>query len=212
MKSRLVKPIRAQPRLVSAVILGAVLCLILPGRTATRLLVAWDCATGLYLLLATAMMARSNIERIRVRAAAQDEGRMVVLALTTLPALVSLVGVMVELARAKTDAGHDGWRHIALAGVTVMLSWTFLHTIFAVHYAHEYYAGPKQGLEFPGDEPPDYWDFIYYAFTLGTACATSDVNVTGKRMRRFTTYHSIASFFFNTTILALTVNIGAGFF
>lgn len=212
MKSRVVGPIKAQPRLVSALILGAVLCFVLPGRTATRLLGAWDCATGLYLVLAMVMMGRSSIERIRVRAAAQDEGRLVVLLLTTLPALVSLVGVMVELARAKTSHGHDAWRHIALAGLTVLLSWTFLHTIFAVHYAHEYYTNPKQGLEFPGDEPPDYWDFMYYAFTLGTACATSDVNVTGKLMRRLTTFHSIAAFFFNTTILALTVNIGAGFF
>ena len=212
MKSRIIKPIQAQPRLVSAVILGVVLGLTLPGRTATRLLVAWDCATGLYLVLALGMMARSNVERIRLRAAAQDEGRMVILMLTTVPALVSLVGVMVELARAKTYSGPDRWQHIALAGITVLLSWTFLHTIFAVHYAHEYYSGPKDGLEFPGDEPPDYWDFVYYAFTIGTACATSDVNVTDKLMRRITTFQSIAAFFFNTTILALTVNIGAGFF
>ena len=171
-----------------------------------------DCATGLYLVLALQMMALSNVEKIRVRAAAQDEGRLVILLLTTLPALVSLIGVMVELARAKTYPGHDGWQHIALAGITVLLSWAFLHTIFAVHYAHEYYCGPKHGLEFPGDESPDYWDFIYYAFTLGTACATADVNVTGKLMRRITTFHSILAFFYNTTILALTVNIGAGFF
>ena len=212
MKPRIVKPIRAQPRLISAVILGGALCFILPGRTATRLLAAWDCATGLYLVLALVMMCRSSIERIRLRAAVQDEGRVVILVLTTVPALVSLAGVMVELARAKTYPAHDGWQHIALAGMTVLLSWTFLHTIFAVHYAHEYYSGPKQGLEFPGNEPPDYWDFVYYSFTIGTACATSDVNVTGKLMRRITIFHSIVAFFFNTTILALTVNIGAGFF
>jgi uncharacterized membrane protein len=84
--------------------------------------------------------------------------------------------------------------------------------MFAVHYAHEFYAGPEEGLEFPGHEPPDYWDFMYYSFIIGTACATADVNVTDRRMRRITTLHCIVAFFFNTTILALMVNIGAGFF
>lgn len=88
--------------------------------------------------------------------------------------------------------------------------------MFAVRDAHEYYTPTvqqgAQGLEFPGHEPPDYWDFMYYSFVIGTACATADVNVTSKGMRRTTTLHCIVAFFFNTTILALTVNIGAGFF
>ena len=109
-----------------------------------------------------------------------------------------------------------GWEHIALAGGTVLLSWSFVHTIFAVHYAHEYYVGPEnelaKGLEFPGKTPPDYWDFMYYSFVIGTACATADVNITSKIMRRITMLHCVFAFFFNTTILALMVNIGAGFF
>ncbi len=211
-KTMLINPLQTQPRLVSSVIVGGLMWLIVPGRTATRLLVAWDCATGLYLVLAVVMMARSNIDQIRVRAAAQDEGQMVILGLTTITALVSLIGVMVELALAKTYKGQDGWQHIALAGMTVVLSWIFLHTMFAVHYAHEYYSGSEQGLDFPGHEPADYWDFLYYSFTIGTACATADVDVTDRRIRRMTTLHSIVAFFFNTTILALTVNISAGFF
>jgi uncharacterized membrane protein len=218
MQTKFVKPIKAQPRLVTAVLFGGLLALILPDgwRHATRLLLAWDCSTGLYLVLALAMMARSNIDRIRFRAALQDETQMVILGLVTITALVSLVGIMVELGTAKTLKSQGVWRHIALAGITVFLSWTFLHTIFAVHYAHEYYAGPgddlAQGLEFPGDATPDYWDFMYYSFVIGTACATADVNIISKSMRRLTTLHCIIAFFFNTTILALTVNIGAGFF
>lgn len=218
MRTKLVGHIKAQPRLVTAVLLGGLLSFALPGgwRQATRLLVAWDCSTGLYLVLALAMMARSTIDRIRDRAAMQDEAQMVILGLTTITALVSLAGIMLELAAAKAMKTHGVWQHIALAGTTVFLSWSFLHTMFAVHYAHEYYAGPEdepaQGLEFPGQEPPDYWDFVYYSFIIGTACATADVNITSKRMRKITTLHCIVSFFFNTTILALTVNIGAGFF
>ncbi len=218
MKANVVKTVQAQPRLVIAVLLAALLWFLLPDswRRGTRVLVAWDFATGLYLLMALLMMARSDIDRIRYRAALQDEGQIVILALTTLTALVSLGGIMAELAAAKALMGHHEWQHISLAGMTVVLSWTFLHTMFAVRYAHEYYTPSAHegahGLEFPGHEPPDYWDFMYYSFVIGTACATADVNVTSKGMRRTTTLHCIVAFFFNTTILALTVNIGAGFF
>lgn len=218
MRTTLAKPIMAQPRLVIAVLLGCLLLFVLPEGwlAATRMLAAWDCSTGLYLVLALAMMARSDIDSIRDRAALQDEGQWVILGLTTITALVSLAGIMVELATAKTLKDHALWQHIALAGITVFLSWTFLHTIFAVHYAHEFYSVPEnelgRGLEFPGHEPPDYWDFMYYSFIIGTACATADVNITSRTIRRTTTLHCIVAFFFNTTILALTVNIGAGFF
>lgn len=217
MKVKIFRQLAAQPRLVTAALVFGVLCVVLPGRGSTRLLTAWDCSAALYLVLALFMMGRSGVDRIRVRAAAQDETQAVILTLTTVTALVSLVGIMFELALAKSLKGPDTWPHIALAVATVFLSWSFLHMIFAVHYAHEYYGGPEndpdEGLEFPGgEEQPDYWDFMYYAFVIGTACATADVNVTSKVMRRMTAIHCIISFFFNTTILALTVNIGAGFF
>jgi uncharacterized membrane protein len=218
MKSRLIKPIKARPRLVIAVLLGGLLLLALQNgwRQATRVLFAWDCSTGLYLVLALSMMARSDVDRIRDRAAMQDEGQVVILGLTTITALVSLAGIMVELATAKPPGSQILRQPIALAGITVILSWAFLHTMYAIHYAHEYYSpdegGRAEGLEFPGHEPPDYWDFMYYSFVIGTACATADVDVISKGMRRTTALHCIVSFFFNTTILALTVNIGAGLF
>jgi uncharacterized membrane protein len=215
MRTRVVNQVKAQPRLITATLAGVLLCFVGPGRGATRLLVAWDCSTALYLVLALAMMARSSIDRLRVRAALQDEGELVILGLTSITALVSLAGIMAELVAAKKMQVHGGL-HIALAVSTVFLSWSFLHTIFAVHYAHEYYSpdddGTAEGLEFPGQESPDYWDFMYYSFVIGTACATSDVNITSRGMRRTTALHCVVAFFFNTTILALMVNIGAGFF
>jgi uncharacterized membrane protein len=210
--------LKAQPRFFTATLTGVLLWLLLPQdwRASTRLLVAWDCATALYLILAVVMMTRSDIDRIRYRAALQDEGQLLILGLTVITALISLGGTVAEMAAARTLKGHGGWHHIALAGLTVLLSWTFVHTIFAIHYAHEYASGSendlREGLEFPGHEPPDYWDFVYYSFIIGTACATADVNVISKNMRRITTLHCVVAFFFNTTILALTVNIGAGLF
>jgi uncharacterized membrane protein len=218
MRTNLVKFLKAQPRFFTAVAVGGLLWLLLPRdwRASTRLLAAWDCATGLYLVMALVMMSRSNFDRIRYRAALQDEGQFVILGLTSITALISLGGIVAEMATAKSLKGHDEWSHVALVGLTVLMSWTFTHTIFAIHYAHEYFVGPEnelaEGLEFPGNEPPDYWDFVYYSFVIGTACATADVNVTSKNMRKITTLHCVVAFFFNTTILALTVNIGAGFF
>jgi uncharacterized membrane protein len=217
MKANPVKFFRAQPRFFTASLVGAMLWLLLPRdwRASTRLLAAWDFATVLYLVMAIVMMARSGIDKIRARADMQDEGQMVILGLTTVTALVSLAGVVAQMAAAKSLKGRDEWQHIALSGVTVILSWTLTHAMFAIHYAHEYYGGPEdepvQGLEFPGEEFPDYWDFVYYSFVIGTACATADVNVTSKIMRRLTTLHCVVAFFFNTTILALTINVGAGF-
>ena len=213
-----VRLLQAQPRFFTAALAGTIVWWLLPRdwRLSTRLLVAWDCAAGLYLTLAVVMMARSNIDRLRYRAALQDEGQFLILGLAAITAMISLGGTMSEMAAAKMLKGGGGWQHIALAGLTVLLSWTFAHTIFAIHYAHEYFAGPEDdlagGLEFPGAESPDYWDFLYYSFIIGTASATADVNVTSKTMRRITTLHCVFAFFFNTTILALTVNVGAGFF
>jgi uncharacterized membrane protein len=218
MRKNPLKYLKAQPRFFTAVLVGALVWLLFSegSRPSSRLLVAWDCATGLYLVLALLMMARSNIDRIRYRAALQDEEQLVILGLTVITALISLGGIVAEMATAKTLKGHAEWQHVALSGLTVFLSWTFTHTMFAIHYAHEYYAGSEnelaEGLEFPGNEPPDYWDFVYYSFIIGTACATADVNVTSKNIRRLTTLHCVVAFFFNTTVLALTVNIGAGFF
>jgi uncharacterized membrane protein len=133
-------------------------------RQGTRLLVGWDFATGLSLVLAMAMMARSTVANMHRRAALQDSDQVVVLGLISFTALVSLVAIMADLSTAKSMKGPGEWRHIALAGLTVFLSWTFMHTIFTIHYAHEYYGGedanPDRGLEFPGHESPDYWDFL----------------------------------------------------
>ena len=91
-----------------------------------------------------------------------------------------------------------------------MLSWALIHTMFALHYAHEYYAEHGKsggGLIFPRDPEPDYWDFVYLAFSIGTATQVSDVEISSKRIRRTVTVHGIVAFFFNVTVIALTVGL-----
>lgn len=210
--------IKARPRLSASIVVCLLVYLVLPAdwRMSTRLLVAWDCGIGLYLVLAVWMMAHSSIDKIRARAAIQDEGRTVVLLLTTLTAIASLAAIVAELATAKTQQGAVEMAHISLAGITVFVSWTFMQTIYALHYAHEYFQDKRkhtsEGLDFPGDEQPDYWDFMYFSIVIGAAAQTADVNINSKILRRLVTVHCMIAFFFNTTILALTVNIGASLF
>ena len=94
---------------------------------------------------------------------------------------------------------------------TIVLSWTFLHWIFALHYAREFYGASAEkhagGLLFPGKEDPDYWNFLYYSLVVAMTAQVSDVQVTSKTIRRLTTVHGVTSFFFNVAVLALTVNI-----
>lgn len=213
----LLKPIRiarTHGRLMSAIVFGVVLALVLPWHwhLPTRMLVAWDCAIVFYLALAVRLMSSFDVDSVRRRAASVDEGAIFILALTAIAAFVSLGAIIAEIEVARSTSGKHGPINFVLAVITIFLSWTFIHTIFAFHYAHEFYGegvGRQGGLEFPRDNEPDYWDFVYYSFAIGMSTEVSDVRITSKRLRRFTTAHAVLSFLFNLAILALAVNIGA---
>jgi uncharacterized membrane protein len=177
----------------------------LPWRLSTRIIVGWDAGVALYLALVYLVMAHASTAEIRRRAAINDEGAIALLVLTAAAALASLVAVLAEL-------GHSpGPYQIALSIATILLSWTFMHTMFALHYLHEFYGqGADEqlgGLVFPGSEDPDYWDFLYYSLVVAMTAQVSDIQITSKTIRRLTTLHGAISFFFNATVLALTVNI-----
>ena len=105
--------------------------------------------------------------------------------------------------------------HLLLTLMTVIFSWTLVHTVYGFRYAHAFYGDSDEpdvhqhagGLIFPGDRPPDYFDFAYFSFVVGMTCQVSDVQITSRRMRRITLFHSVLSFGFNTIILALLINI-----
>jgi uncharacterized membrane protein len=204
--------ILARPRLATSAMLGiAVLALLPAGMPVTRrLLVGWDAGVALYLVLVYSLMARSQIGEIRVHAARQDEGRLAMLVLTVFAACASLGAILAELGTSH-GAGRTAVQ-LALATTTIALSWAFTHTIFSLHYAHDFYGEPgakQSGLNFPGEEEPDYWDFVYFSFVIGMTSQVSDVAVTSKPIRQTVTAHGIVSFFFNATLLALMVNIAA---
>jgi uncharacterized membrane protein len=211
-----VRALRARPRLLAAAGIAAAAALVLPASVPppTRLLIAWDSATISYLVAVLVMMARSDVTQMRSRAAAEDEGAISILMGISLAAVASLAGIAIEL-QGTAVAPEGKFARLALAGLTIVCSWLFVNVSFALHYAHEFYGEGSDdkvgGLQFPSPGyEPDYWDFLYFAANLGAAAQTSDVMITSPRMRRLVLGHTILSFLFNTTILALAVNVGAG--
>ena len=198
---------------ISAAFGVVVLLALIPAdwRVATKLLVGWDAGVALYLALTHPVIRRADVARIRKRAAEQDEGAFAILLLTIAATLASLVAIVFELGGSKQAPNGQSLAHVLLAVATILLSWSFVHTIFSFHYAHEYYGerhdGKIGGLKFPGDAKPDYWDFLYFSLVIGMTSQVSDVAVTSKVIRRIVTIHGALSFFFNLTVLALTVNI-----
>ncbi len=204
---------RLHAKLMIATAVGIVFTLLLPGdlRMPTRLLAGWDVGVALYLVLTLTMIRRADVARIRKRAAEQDEGAFAILLLTIVATIASLVAIVFELGGLKEAAQGDAITQVLLAAATILLSWSFVHTIFSLHYAHEYYGersdGIIGGLKFPGDPKPDYWDFLYFSLVIGMTSQVSDVAVTSKIIRRMVAAHGVLSFFFNLTVLALTVNM-----
>jgi uncharacterized membrane protein len=182
----------------------------------TRLLIAWNAGTVLYVILAAIMMIRSSTQKMRYRAQLQDDGQVAILVLVCLAAIASLAAMAGELAVSKELHGFLKGAHIALAGCTVVSSWAFIQMMFALHYAHDYYAAACHrrpvGLRFPGDDDPDYGDFFYFSAIIGTSGQTADVAFMTKPMRRIGSLHCVLAYFFNTTVLALLINIAASLF
>jgi len=178
---------------------------------ATKLLVGWDIGVVLYLALAYQLVVTCGIEEIRRRAAEDDEGALALLILTGLSGLAIMGAIVAELGIAKVSGQPRSGYGIAMAVVTIIVSWAFVHTIFALHYAHEYYGARGDnaigGLNFPGRQPPDYWDFVYFSLVIAMTSQVSDVVITSKIIRRIVTVHGVLAFFFNVAVFALTVNI-----
>lgn len=211
----------ARPRLVYALLLGIIAALVIPLPQADWLLhtlVGWNVATYAYLALIWTMMVRADHEDVKSFAERQDEKTAVVLTTVSLAALMSLAAIVVELATASPHANsaHHAF-HIAVTAATVIGSWFLIPTIFGLHYAHFYYqragnagAGDKPVLIFPEKGlKPDYWDFMYFSFTIAVASQTAEIAPGSRSMRKAVLAQAVMSFFFNASILALSINISA---
>jgi uncharacterized membrane protein len=207
------KALLVRPRLLIALGAIAIFAVLMPSdwRWTTRMLIAWDAGAVLYLVLLSITMFREGVAEIKTRAARQDEGALAILIIACLAAGASVAAIAVQLAGLSNVPGAGRAPHLALGAFTILCSWTLVHAFFTLHYAHAYYgdSGKEVGLDFPGDSEPDYVDFLYFSYTIGCTSQTSDVGVTTREIRSVVLAHSILAFFFNTSILAFGINVGA---
>jgi uncharacterized membrane protein len=218
------KPLASRPRLTAAIVLGVVVGLgfaLVPNGLGwtTRAILTWDVACGFFLVATFSGMRAGDTDSLRQRAAFEDEGGAAVLLLSLVATIASLGAVAAELEMAKHGTGLEKGARVGLGFLTVALSWTFVHLIFALHYAREFYApdgaragATRGGLEFPGTKTPDYWDFVHFAMVIGVASQTADIAFTSQGLRRIGTVHSVIAFLFNTVILAISINFAASLF
>ena len=182
----------------------------------TRIAAGWGAGALSFLALTFSRLFRSrSVEAIRKRAAEMDQAGRAVLPLSLLAAAASVFIIVMEAAGGGKPSATSA---IFSIGV-IALSWLFVHVIFTLHYAHEFYApaetgkgkegskGDRQGLIFPGEDDADYWDFLHFALIIGVANQTADIQISSQKLRRLATLHSLVAFLFNTVILALAVNI-----
>jgi len=214
--AKLWRQIRTRPRLLIAIASAALVFALQPAMLAlsTRALLTWDVGAGLYLTLAWIMMSRASVDHMRWRARLQDDGAAVVLTLTVAAALASLAAIVAELSGLKSLPPLRQGLHLGVVAFTFASSWLLVHTSFALHYAHAYYVEHARSgtapLDFPCQEAPVYMDFLYFSIVIGMTSQTADVAIASTRLRRLVMAHGIIAFAFNTTLLALTINIAAG--
>ena len=182
-------------------------------RPMVRVLVGWDTTVWTYLVLIWAHMAAADAGRVRDSARRDDENAGVVLFVICLATIASIAAIVLELASAKGTAGASTVWHYALTGLTLMGAWFLIPTIFTQHYARLYYDTDVQEtpLLFPDHSlEPNYWDLLYFSFTIAVASQTSDVVLRSRPIRRAALAQSVLSFYFNVAVLGLCVNIAAG--
>jgi uncharacterized membrane protein len=207
--------LRNRPRMIVALGIGIIGALAVPShmRPMVRVLAGWDLAVWSYLVLIWLHMARADEHSVREFAQRDDENAGVVLFVICLATLASIAAIVLELASAKNLGAASTLAHYVLTGLTMFGAWFLIPTIFTLHYARLYYSSDphETALLFPDRKlQPNYWDFLYFSFTIAVASQTSDVVLRSRSIRRAALAQSILSFYFNVAVLGLCVNIAAG--
>ncbi|MEG4997555.1 DUF1345 domain-containing protein [Microcoleus sp. B4-D4] len=208
-------------RLLVSVLFAIAVTVVLPPDyfLLTRMLCIWNAGAVSFLILTWMLMLQGTPELMRHHAQQLDAGRLTILSTIVAAACASLLAIVFLLRDTKGLPPDLLFLHLGLSVLTIVGSWMQVHTIFTMHYARSYYGNSSKqhsshsqakGLDFPGDEEPDYKDFLYFSFGIGMTCQVADVQTTSRSMRYLVLFHSVLSFFFNTAILAMSVNIIAG--
>jgi uncharacterized membrane protein len=178
----------------------------------------WNAVAVVILALDWVTILMTPQREIHQLARQQDLSRFLAFLFVVVSSSAALFAVGFLVSVKKTQSGHHFIVHLLLTLLTVIFSWTLVHTVYGLRYAHAFYGDADEpgtnrhagGLVFPGERTPDYFDFAYFSFVIGMTCQVSDVQITSRRMRHITLFHSILSFGFNTMILALLINTVSG--
>ena len=212
------RSIRLRPRVYLATLSAAVVAVALLRSglpLSARAALTWNAGGLVYLLSAVYTMRACHVDTIEQRAARQDDSRALILSIILLAITSSFAGIAGLISEAKAASPESRLLFVALAAVTISVSWAVTQFVFALHYAHEFYlpedasSDARGGLDFPGCKTPDYWDFLYFSTSIGATSQTSDVSIRSRALRRLVTLHAVVAFVFNTMILALTINLAA---
>ncbi|MGN5373677.1 DUF1345 domain-containing protein [Sphingomonas hankookensis] len=202
----------APPRFVAFAIvaLGAGLWSIPALGWRVGIALAFDIGAVVFLLSCVPLLG-ATADTMRRAAVRNDANRTSLLILSAAIAIVLLIAIAIELAQ----RGTRGADMVVLVVATLLIAWAFANTIYALHYAHLFYTAADDGtdsggIDMPGTHEPDYWDFVYFAFTLGMTFQTSDVSITSRAMRRTVTGHCLIAFVFNLGVVAFSVNVLGG--
>jgi uncharacterized membrane protein len=207
-------------RFVLGVVVGIAVFLAARGqlRLWSAAIAGWNAVAVVILALDWVTIWTTPQRKIRQIAQKQDLSRLLVFLFVVVTASAALFAVGFLVSVKRSQSGGHFIVHLLLTLLTVVFSWTLVHTVYGLRYAHAFYGDSDEpgvnrhagGLVFPGDRSPDYFDFAYFSFVIGMACQVSDVQITSRHMRRITLFHSVLSFGFNTMILALLINTVSG--
>jgi uncharacterized membrane protein len=214
----------ARHRMIYSIIAALIVWFGLRGRVqpSTQSIATWDVFALSILVLAWLTIITTPPEKLRARAQMQDVSHIVIFIFVLVAACAGLFAVgFLFLNKSVVVQRPHFFIHLLMSLVAVICSWSLVHTVFGLRYAHTFYGdpdgptGPKPhagGLIFPGDREPDYMDFAYFAFVIGMCFQVSDVQVTSRDFRKLVLVHSMLSFGFNTVVLALAINTVAALF
>ncbi len=213
--------IPAHKRLMIALFVSLIV-FTLSGKTppAIQFILVWSSFSFSSLILFWITIVKAAAHEVKYIARRQDSSRTIVFIFVLVAAVIGLFAVifLLRILPDKNAAGY--WYHIGFSFISVILSWTLIHTIFTFRYAHLYYSCRREekdmekedegGLQFPNEDSPDYLDFAYFSFVIGMTFQVSDVAITSRQIRHLALFHGLISFVYNTVIVALSVSIIAG--
>ncbi|MBE7177551.1 MAG: DUF1345 domain-containing protein [Mucilaginibacter polytrichastri] len=207
------------PRVLVSLLMALLVFVFVPKETIQTLpliMLLWDVFALVYIVLSGFVLFRRPVADIRRYARSDDGSRFFVSLMVVAASFGALAAVLLLLISPENNANNQGlYLPVILSGM--LLSWTLIHTTYTFHYAHLYYddaeegrGEPAGGLDFPGENKPDYIDFAYFSFTIGCTFQVSDVTINRRHMRRVALVHSVISFALNAFVIALTINLVAG--